>query len=134
MVQLPFELQNVLENAIEAEKQISYARPEVYNALVAESDNCTAISASGRFTIGSADVKGATVRVSVGNVGETERFVEHIAADYTDNMFYGVFKSGVCISKEDGSSDRLCWVVTMVFKKIDGVWKLVHRHNTRSTP
>ena len=134
MVQLPPDLFEVLENAIEAEKQISYAKPEVYNALVADSDNCTAISASGRHTLGSDDVREASVRVSIGNVGESGRFVEHIAADYTDDMFYAVFKSGVSISKDDGSCGSLCWIVTIVFKKIDGAWKIVHRHNTRSTP
>ena len=61
--------------------------------------------------------------------------MEFISGDMTDNMMYAVFKTGVTISKTDGSLSDLCWVVTFVFRRQeDGRWALVHRQNTRSKP
>lgn len=131
---LPQELQKLVEDAIGAEQQISYANPNVYNALIAEKDSVTAVSASGRVSVGHMDVCNASIKVSQGNVSERDRFIEYISGDYTDEMFYALFKTGVTILKESGNNDNLCWVVTLVFKKINSEWKLVHRHNTRSTP
>ena len=34
--------------------------------------------------------------------------------------------------KEDGTSDELCWIVTLVIKETADGWKIIHRHNTRS--
>ena len=133
--ELPKQLRKMVDKVLEGEIQISYASSEPYNAFVAEGDGVTAVSASGRVMVGCDAVKQATVTVADGNTGETGRFVEYIAGDATEDMMYALFKTGVTISKSDGSASELCWVVTFVFRKMeDGRWMLVHRHNTRSKP
>lgn len=129
---LPESASRALDALLDAETQISYSRPEIYNAFVAPGENITAVSASGRIMTGTDEVRAATVNVSKGNVGERNRFVEYLACDYVDGMCYVILKSGVDIDKEDGTTDSLCWVITYVLKEIAGEWKLVHRHNTRS--
>lgn len=125
----------VVEEVLAGEIQISYGNPAPYNNFVAEGDSVTAVSASGRVMTGSEAVKQASVTVSEGNIGETNRFMEFISGDMTDNMMYAVFKTGVTISKTDGSLSDLCWVVTFVFRRQEGGrWALVHRQNTRSKP
>ena len=47
-------------------------------------------------------------------------------------MYYAVLKSGVEIDKDDGGTDSLCWIITLILQKVEGNWKLVHRHNTRA--
>jgi|GEM_PF-1015694 len=131
---LPESLQRTIDALLEAETQISYAKPEIYNAFVAAGAETTAVSASGRVMKGADAVREATVNVSRGNVGEKNRFIEKIACDYVDGMCYFVIKSGVEIDKEDGTTDSLCWVITYVLKEIDGKWMLVHRQNTRAKP
>lgn len=132
-IKFPKQLREMVDKVLAGEIQISYSQSEPYNALVADGDGITAVSASGRVMVGSDAVKQATVSVSEGNTGETGRFIEYIAGDLTDDMMYGVIKTGVVISKNDGSISELCWVVTFVFRKTeDGSWMLVHRHNTRS--
>jgi len=131
---LPESLQRTIDALLEAETQISYAKPEIYNAFVAAGAETTAVSASGRVMKGADAVREATVNVSRGNVGEKNRFIEKIACDYVDGMCYFVIKSGVEIYKEDGTTDSLCWVITYVLKEIDGKWMLVHRQNTRAKP
>jgi len=131
---LPESLQRTIDALLEAETQISYAKPEIYNAFVVPDSDTTAVSASGRVMKGADAVREATVNVSRGNVGEKNRFVEKIACDYVDGMCYFVIKSGVEIDKEDGTTDSLCWVITYVLKEIDGKWMLVHRQNTRAKP
>ena len=131
---LPQELQAVVDQVIHAEQRLSYAEPDLYNSYVAKLASATAVSASGRVMVGCDEVRAASVNVAQGNVGERDRFITLISGDYTENMFYAVFKTGVHIAKEGGTEDFLCWVVTLVFKKDDGVWKLVHRHNTRAKP
>ena len=107
----------VVEEVLAGEIQISYGNPAPYNNFVAEGDSVTAVSASGRVMTGSEAVKQASVTVSEGNIGETNRFMEFISGDMTDNMMYAVFKTGVTISKTDGSLSDLCWVVTLVFRR-----------------
>lgn len=129
---LPAELQDILSEALRAEQKISYGDADCYNTYVAENDYCTAVSASGRVNIGCGEVRNASVQVAKGNIGESDRFLEMISCDYTDTMFYGVVKTGVRILKEDGSDQSLCWIITLIFKKIDGKWRIVHRQNTRA--
>ncbi|HHU06089.1 MAG TPA: hypothetical protein GXZ65_06390 [Clostridiales bacterium] len=131
---LPESLQHTIDAMLEAETQISYGKPEIYNAFVSPNANTTAVSASGRVMTGADAVREATVNVSKGNIGERNRFVEKIACDYVEGMCFFVIKSGVEIDKEDGTTDNLCWVITYVLKEIDGKWMLVHRQNTRSKP
>lgn len=119
---------------LHAEQQISMGLSEPYNSLVAPGDTVTAISASGRVMLGNQAVCNATVNVAQGNVREQNRFIQFISQDATEDMCYTVLKSGVEIFKEDGSKDELCWVITLVLKKLDGKWVLVHRHNTRAKP
>ena len=107
----------VVEEVLAGEIQISYGNPAPYNNFVAEGDSVTAVSASGRVMTGSEAVKQASVTVSEGNIGETNRFMEFISGDMTDNMMYAVFKTGVTISKTAGSLSDLCWVVTFVFRR-----------------
>ena len=133
--ELPKQLKELVDSVLDAEILISYAKPEPYNVFVADGDGVTAVSASGRVMVGSDAVKAATVTVSNGNLGESGRFVEYISGDVTDDMMYAVIKTGVTITKDDGSVGELCWVITFVFRKMeDGNWLLVHRHNTRSKP
>lgn len=132
MNMLPDGLKKIIDDIIAAESEISYGKPESYNSYVAEGEDVTAISASGRVMKGDAEVRGASVMVSKGNVGERDRFIEHISCDYVDDMAYAVFKTGVTIDKEDGSSDELCWAITLVIKNTPEGWKIVHRQNTRS--
>ncbi len=132
MTKLPDDIKRVIDDIIIAETEISRAKPECYNSFVEDSENVTAVSASGRTMKGSREVRDASVTVSKGNKGERERFIEWISCDYTEGMAYVLFKTGVTIDKEDGSSEELCWVVTLVVKNTGNGWKLVHRHNTRS--
>lgn len=129
---LPEEIREAVKNIIAAEIEISYANPEKYNSYVDDSDDVTAVSASGRLMKGTQEVCGATVAVSHGNVGEHGRFVDWISCGYSGGLAYVVLKSGVNIDKEDGSSDNLCWIITLIMRETSGGWKLIHRHNTRS--
>lgn len=133
--QFPEQLKDLVDRILEAEIQISYSTPEPYNAFVADRENVTAVSASGRIMSGSDEVKAATTMVSKGNVGESGRFVEYISGEVTDEMMYALIKTGVTIHKDDGSTGDLCWVITFVFRRMeDGSWMLLHRHNTRAKP
>ncbi len=105
-----------LESLLEAETQISYAKPDVYNDCTADGDDVSAVSASGRVMLGAEEVRAATVVVSKGNVGERNRFVDYLACGAADGMCYAVIKSGVEIDKEDGQADSLCWIITYVLK------------------
>jgi len=129
---LPLEVGDTVQKIIAAEIEISYAKPEIYNSYVSGSDDVTAVSASGRLMKGTQEVCGATVAVSRGNVGERNRFADWISCGCGGGIAYVVFKTGVTIDKEDGTSDDLCWIVTLVLKKTADGWKLIHRHNTRS--
>ena len=131
-MKLPDDLQKVIDEILAAEVRISYGEPEKYNAYVSDSDSVTSVSASGRTMLGSEEVRAASVMVSKGNKGERDRFVEWISCDYANGMAYAVFKTGVTIDKEDGTSDELCWIVTLVIKVTADGWKIIHRHNTRS--
>ena len=132
MESLPNEIQEEIKAILDAESEISISKPEKYNDFVHNSENVTSVSASGRTMKGEKEVKDATIMVSHGNKGERDRFVDWISCDYVNGMAYAVFKTGVTIDKEDGSSDELCWVVTLIVKETESGWKLVHRHNTRS--
>jgi ketosteroid isomerase-like protein len=129
---LPEEVQKVFKEVLAAETEISSGDPGVYNSYIADSEYATSVSASGRFMKGTREVREATVAVSLGNLREHDRLIEWISCDFTDDMAYAVFKSGVSIDKEDGKTDDLCWIVTLILKKTESGWKLVHRHNTRS--
>lgn len=129
---IPEEVRHTLEAILKAEQQISCGLPEPYNAFVAPGDAVTAVSASGRTMLGHEAVCGATAGVAAGNVREHDRFTEYISCGGTQDMYYAVLKSGVEIDKDDGSTDSLCWVITLIVQKIGGTWKLVHRHNTRA--
>lgn len=129
---LPEEIRETVKKVIASEVEISYAKPEAYNSYVADSDDATAVSASGRLMKGTQEVCGATIAVSHGNVGEHGRFIDWISCDYSGGMAYVVFKSGVSIDKEDNSTDDLCWIITMILRETPGGWRLIHRHNTRS--
>lgn len=130
--QLPKDVQEVIRGILAAEVEISYAKPERYNAYIADACNVTAVSASGRYMKGANEVCDATVMVSAKNSGEHDRHIEWIACNYVENMAYVVFKSGVKIDKEDNSGEELCWIITLIVQKTNSGWKLVHRHNTRS--
>ena len=128
------QLQETVDQVLAAERQISIGDPVPYNLFVADSETVSSVSASGRVMRGSQAVKAASEQVSKGSVGESDRFVEYLSCDYSDDMFYSVVKTGVTIHKDDGSQNSLCWVITLIFKKFNGVWKLIHRQNTRSNP
>lgn len=132
MNELPEELKKIVGDIIAAESEISYGMLDLYNFYVAEGGGVTAVSASGRVMKGTREVRDASVTVSRGNVGERDRFIEDISCDYINDMAYVVFKTGVTIDKEDGSTDDLCWVITLVIKNTPDGWKIVHRQNTRS--
>ena len=129
---IPEEIRNIFEEILKAEQQISCGLYEPYNAFVAPGDAVTAISASGRVMLGREAVCEATVNVAAGNVREHDRFVEYISFGGAQDMYYAVLKTGVEIDQEDGSTDSLCWVITLVIQKVEGSWKLIHRHNTRA--
>jgi ketosteroid isomerase-like protein len=125
-------MQKIIDKIIAAETEISIGKPEGYNAYVAKTDSVSSVSASGRTMLGEVEVRAASVMVSKGNVGERDRFIEWISCDWSEKMAYAVFKTGVTIDKEDGSSDELCWIVTLIIKETAEGWKILHRHNTRS--
>ena len=129
---IPEEIRHVLEEILKAEQQISCGLSEPYNAFVATRNTASAVSASGRVMLGHQAVCDATVNVAVGNVGEHDRFIEYISCGGTGDMYYAVLKSGVEIDKDDGGTDSLCWVITLILQKVEGNWRLVHRHNTRA--
>ncbi len=122
----------LVDGILAGETRISYGESEPYNKLVAKTGNTTAVSASGRVSVGWQEVCGATENVSKGNIGESNRFIEYISYSQTEEMCYAVIKSGVTIEKEDHSQDSLCWIITFIFQKLNGEWILVHRHNTRA--
>lgn len=128
------QLQKTVEQVLAAERQISVGDPVPYNQFVADGETVSSVSASGRVMLGDQAVKAASEQVAKGSIGESDRFVEYLACDCSDDMFYSVVKTGVTIHRDDGSHNSLCWVITLIFKKIDGVWKLIHRQNTRSNP
>ncbi len=129
---LPEEIQAVIQQILDAETKISIGDPATYNAFLADSSTVTAISASGRFMLGEKEVSQATDTVSVGNIGERDRIIQWIASDYSDTMAYVVFKTSVTILKEDGAENPLCWIITLIMKRFEEGWRLVHRQNTRS--
>lgn len=129
---MPEDVRKALEDILAAEQKISVGASEPYNRLVAPGDAVTAVSASGRVMVGRQAVCDATVNVARGNVREHDRFIEYISCGGAGDMYYAVLKSGVEIDKDDGSTDDLCWVITLVMQKVEGAWRLVHRHNTRA--
>jgi len=130
--QLPDALREAAEAVIRAEQRISCADAGTYNRFVADGPGSTAVSASGRTMIGAEAVRAATEMVAKGNLYERNRFLTPISADSTDGMFYVVFKTGVTIVGE--REQDFCWVVTLIFRKKEDKWLLVHRQNTRSNP
>ena len=131
--ELTEEMKEAVQAAIDAECRISYGNPIEYNALVCDCSYSTAVSASGRVYQGSEAVKNASIEVSKGNIGERERTLELISCDYSDDLsiFYCVFITSVVIEKSDGSENILKWVITLVMKRENDHWAIVHRQNTR---
>ena len=129
---LPQDLQEVIKEALEGEAELSYNKPDKYNSFVADVPYATSISASSRTFIGGEAVKAASVNVAKDNDGERNRELEWIAAECEGDMAYILFRSKVethSVSRNEWVG--FGWVITIVFRKIDGQWKIVHRQNTR---
>ncbi len=128
----PVELQNTIKDAFAGEIRLSYAEAEQYNSYVVDADYATSISASGRMFIGADSVREASVNVAKNNSGERNRTLEWISAEYEENMAYIVFRASVeTQNAQTGEFTALAWVVSMIFRKVDGKWKIAHRQNTR---
>jgi len=128
----PKDLRETVENVMAGEVRLSYNEPDAYNSYVVDAPYATSISASSRTFIGGEAVKNASINVAKDNDGERNREIEWIAAEYEDTMAYIVFKCRVethSVSKNEWGG--LGWVVSIVFRKVNGEWKIAHRQNTR---
>lgn len=130
---LPRDLQETIRGLLKAEQQISIGKSTPYNDYVALLDSATSVSASGRIMLGYGAVCQATENVAQGNTREHDRFLDEISCSCSGDLAYVLFRTGVTIEKSDGSETPFCWVVTLIFQRIHGQWKLLHRQNTRSS-
>ncbi len=129
---LPQDLQETIKEVLDGEVELSYNRPDKYNSFVADVPYATSISASSRTFIGAEAVKEASVKVAKDNDGERNRELEWISAECEGDMAYILFRCRVethSVSRNEWGG--LGWVVSIIFRKIDGKWKIVHRQNTR---
>ena len=129
---LPRDLQDTIKAVFEGEVQLSYNKPDLYNGFVADVPYATSISASSRTFVGAEAVRQASVNVAKDNDGERNREIEWISAECEGDMAYILFKCKVethSVSKNEWVG--FGWVVSIIFRKIDGEWKIVHRQNTR---
>ncbi len=130
----PQDLRETVLAVLEGEAKLSVAEPDLYNSYVVDADYATSISASSRTFVGAEAVKQASVNVAMDNGGERDRTLDWIAAEYEENMAYVVFKSTVEVySKSREAWNPLAWIVTIIFRKVDGRWVIAHRQNTRTT-
>lgn len=131
---LPIDLQDTIKEVFDGEVKLSYNQPEKYNSFVVDAPYATSISASSRTFVGGEAVKNASINVASDGKGERNRTIEWISAECEENMAYIVFKASVemdSISKQEFIP--FAWVITIIFRKVDGEWKIAHRQNTRIT-
>ena len=129
---LPQDLQETVREVLEGEAELSYNKPDKYNSFVADVPYATSISASSGTFVGAEAVKAASVNVAKDNDGERNREIEWISAECEGDMAYILFRCRVethSVSRNEWVG--FGWVVSIVFRKIDGAWKIVHRQNTR---
>ncbi len=128
---VPEWIKELVEKLNQDELLISAGDAAPYNSHIAEKEESTSVSSSGIVALGPDAVKDMSEQIRMRALSAPKdqplpnRNTEYISCGISEDLFYTVVRT------DSDEGNGMSWIITLVFSKIDGEWKLLHRQSTK---